>query len=109
MGALVAGVDCSTQTTKVVVVDPDEGRILAVGAARHTVSGTGGARETDPRELTRIRPRLVFAVETTGPFACAAWLAAGRSSRKASNASIPNAAAVATSNKRGAAAAALER
>jgi xylulokinase len=50
MGALVAGVDCSTQTTKVVVVDPDEGRILAVGAARHTVSGTGGARETDPRE-----------------------------------------------------------
>jgi xylulokinase len=50
MGALVAGVDCSTQTTKVVVVDPDEGRILAMGAARHTVSGAGGTRETDPRE-----------------------------------------------------------
>ena len=49
-GSLVAGVDSSTQATKVVIVDPDSGRLLAQGQARHTVSGTGGARETDPRE-----------------------------------------------------------
>jgi xylulokinase len=45
---LVAGVDCSTQATKVLVVDPEDGRIVAVGRAAHEVTGTGGARETDP-------------------------------------------------------------
>lgn len=50
IGALVAGVDSSTQSTKVVIVDPDDGRIVAQGQAPHTVTGTGGARETDPRE-----------------------------------------------------------
>ena len=45
---LVAGVDCSTQSTKVVVVDPADGRILATGRGSHEVTGTGGARETDP-------------------------------------------------------------
>jgi xylulokinase len=49
-GSLVAGVDSSTQATKVVIVDPDSGRLIAQGHAPHTVSGTGGARETDPRE-----------------------------------------------------------
>ncbi|MGZ8437591.1 MAG: xylulokinase [Candidatus Limnocylindrales bacterium] len=48
--SLVAGVDSSTQATKVVVVDADSGVVVANGTARHTVSGTGGARETDPRE-----------------------------------------------------------
>ncbi len=48
--SLVAGVDSSTQATKVVVVDSDSGRLVAQGQARHTVTGTGGARETDPRE-----------------------------------------------------------
>ena len=52
-GSLVAGVDASTQATKVVVVDPASGRVLATGRARHTVSGTGGARETDPRQWWR--------------------------------------------------------
>jgi xylulokinase len=47
---LVAGVDSSTQATKVVIVDPDDGRVIAQGRAAHTVTGTGGARETDPRE-----------------------------------------------------------
>lgn len=28
---LVAGVDCSTQATKVVVVDPDSGEVVATG------------------------------------------------------------------------------
>jgi xylulokinase len=46
---LVAGVDCSTQSTKVLVVDPDTGDVVASGRASHEVSGTGGARETDPR------------------------------------------------------------
>jgi xylulokinase len=45
---LVAGVDTSTQSTKVVVVDADDGTILAEGRAHHEVTGTGGARETDP-------------------------------------------------------------
>ena len=47
---LVAGVDSSTQATKVVVVDADSGAVVASGQGRHTVTGTGGARETDPRE-----------------------------------------------------------
>ncbi len=48
--SLVAGVDSSTQATKVVVVDADDGTVVASGAARHEVTGTGGARETDPRD-----------------------------------------------------------
>ncbi|HSK51222.1 MAG TPA: xylulokinase [Clostridia bacterium] len=50
MGKVVAGVDCSTQATKVLVVDVESGAIVATGRAGHTVSGDGGARETDPRE-----------------------------------------------------------
>lgn len=50
IGTLVAGVDSSTQATKVVVVDPDSGELVAQGHAPHTVHGTAGARETDPRE-----------------------------------------------------------
>ncbi len=45
---MIAGVDCSTQATKVLVVDPDDGRVVASGRAPHDVTGTGGARETDP-------------------------------------------------------------
>lgn len=45
---LVAGVDVSTQATKVLIVDPDEGGVVAVGRAPHEVTGTGGARETHP-------------------------------------------------------------
>jgi xylulokinase len=41
-------VDCSTQATKVLVVAPDTGRVLATGRAPHEVTGSGGARETDP-------------------------------------------------------------
>ena len=50
VGSLVAGVDSSTQATKVVIVDPDDGRIVAQGQAAHVVTGANGARETDPRE-----------------------------------------------------------
>ena len=48
MRTLVAGVDCSTQSTKVVVVDADSGEIVGFGQAGHSVTGTGGARETQP-------------------------------------------------------------
>jgi len=50
MGKLIAGVDCSTQATKVLVLDGDSGQILGEGRATHTVTGDHGARETDPRE-----------------------------------------------------------
>jgi xylulokinase len=45
---LVAGIDCSTQSTKVVLVDPERGTIVASGHAPHVVTGEGGARETPP-------------------------------------------------------------
>ena len=45
---LVAGIDCSTQATKALVVDVDTGDIVALGKAAHVVSGSGGARESDP-------------------------------------------------------------
>lgn len=45
---LVAGVDCSTQATKVVVVDSDSGAVVAEGRSPHEVTGTGGTRETEP-------------------------------------------------------------
>jgi xylulokinase len=45
---LVAGVDCSTQSTKVLVVDADDGRVVATGTAANEVEGEGGARESDP-------------------------------------------------------------
>jgi xylulokinase len=48
MSPLVAGVDCSTQGTKVLLVDPESGSVEATGRAPHTVTGSGGARETDP-------------------------------------------------------------
>jgi xylulokinase len=45
---LVAGVDCSTQSTKVLVVD-EAGAVIAHASAPHHVTGSDGARETDPR------------------------------------------------------------
>lgn len=48
MGRLVAGVDSSTQSTTVVVIDPATGVTVAKGSAPHVVTGSGGARETDP-------------------------------------------------------------
>jgi xylulokinase len=45
---LVAGVDCSTQATKVLIVEPESGRVVSSGRAPHEVTGSDGARETDP-------------------------------------------------------------
>lgn len=48
MATLVAGVDCSTQGTKVLVVDVADGRTVARGQAPHAVHGARGARLSDP-------------------------------------------------------------
>ncbi len=45
---LVAGIDCSTQSTKALIVDVDSGELISLGRASHVVTGTGGARESDP-------------------------------------------------------------
>lgn len=47
---MVAGVDCSTQSTKVLLVDAESGDVVASGRHPHRVTGTGGARETHPDE-----------------------------------------------------------
>ncbi|MFC9324574.1 xylulokinase [Kitasatospora sp. NPDC057015] len=47
---VVIGVDSSTQTTKALAVDLDTGAVLGEGRAPHTVTGTGGARESDPEQ-----------------------------------------------------------
>jgi xylulokinase len=60
---LVAGVDASTQATKVLVVDPENGRVVAQGRSPHEVTGTGGARETDPELWWRA---LCSAIAQTG-------------------------------------------
>lgn len=48
LGASVAGVDSSTQSTTVVVIDAGTGSTVATGRAPHVVTGSGGARETQP-------------------------------------------------------------
>ncbi|MCY7419414.1 MAG: xylulokinase, partial [Chloroflexi bacterium] len=61
MGRLVAGVDSSTQSTTVVVVDSETGGQVARGRASHTVTGVGGARESDPNEWwSALRDALVM-------------------------------------------------
>jgi xylulokinase len=45
---LIAGVDCSTQSTKVLVIDADSGQPVAEGRAPHEVMTGGGRSETHP-------------------------------------------------------------
>jgi xylulokinase len=47
-GNLVAGVDCSTQSTKVLIVDTETGTTVAEGRSTHEVSSGDGRSETDP-------------------------------------------------------------
>ncbi len=47
-GPLVAGIDSSTQSTKVIIADSRNGQVVAEGRAPHIVGGADGARETDP-------------------------------------------------------------
>ncbi|MFH9863303.1 xylulokinase [Streptomyces sp. NPDC017202] len=48
-GPLVVGVDTSTQSTKVLVVDAATSQVVASGQAPHTVT-SGAGRESDPRQ-----------------------------------------------------------
>ncbi|MFG3192779.1 xylulokinase [Streptomyces omiyaensis] len=48
--SVVIGVDSSTQSAKAVAVDAATGEVLGLGRAPHTVTGTGGARESDPEQ-----------------------------------------------------------
>ncbi|MGW8762618.1 xylulokinase [Streptomyces sp. NPDC055815] len=48
--SVVIGVDSSTQSTKAAAVDAETGELLALGRAPHTVTGSGGARESDPEQ-----------------------------------------------------------
>jgi xylulokinase len=72
--SLVAGVDCSTQSTKVVVVDVESGREVARGHAAHSVHHDGGASETDPRIWW---DALGQALEATGAAGSVAAIAVG--------------------------------
>lgn len=47
-GTLIAGVDCSTQSTKILVIDSDTGRTVAESRAVHEVTTGGGRSETHP-------------------------------------------------------------
>jgi sugar (pentulose or hexulose) kinase len=57
---LVAGVDCSTQSTKVIVVDVDNGEIKASGQVEHEVFRSGPASETDPDKAHRPLRRAIL-------------------------------------------------
>ncbi|MFE6666192.1 xylulokinase [Streptomyces sp. NPDC057697] len=64
---VVIGVDSSTQSTKAVFVDAASGRLLAVGRAPHVVSGTAGARESDPELWWRaLRAAVAAGLEESG-------------------------------------------
>ena len=69
---LVAGIDCSTQKTKVAVVDCDDGRVVARGEETHTVSGTGGVRESDPEQWWRALRGALAQTELAGEVAAIA-------------------------------------
>lgn len=71
---LVAGVDSSTQATKVVLVDVDDGGLVATGRAAHEVTGVHGVRESDP---TRWWAALGEALAMAGHGADVAALAIG--------------------------------
>ncbi|HET7026938.1 MAG TPA: xylulokinase [Candidatus Limnocylindrales bacterium] len=64
--SLVAGVDCSTQATKVALVDAETGRIVGIGRASHVVAGDGGARESDPRGWWTALERALAAAVAAG-------------------------------------------
>ncbi|MFD7326473.1 xylulokinase [Streptomyces sp. NPDC059875] len=64
---VVIGVDSSTQSTKAAVVDPATGALLAVGRAHHTVTGTDGARESDPEHWwSALRDAIAAALAEAG-------------------------------------------
>ncbi|MDX3072013.1 xylulokinase [Streptomyces sp. MI02-7b] len=67
-GTIALGVDSSTQSTKVLAVEVETGKVLARGQARHVVS-EGEGRETDPEVWWRA---LGEALAQLGPYAAEA-------------------------------------
>ncbi|MGW1935005.1 hypothetical protein ACWCPG_37920, partial [Streptomyces sp. NPDC001919] len=70
--SVVIGVDSSTQSTKAAAVDAATGELLAVGRAPHTVTGSAGARESDPGEwwsalAAAVRHQVDVAAPDDGP------------------------------------------
>jgi xylulokinase len=75
---LVAGVDSSTQSTKVLLVDAGDGTVVARGAAPHTVTGTGGARQSDPAQWWQaLAAAIAQALARAGPAAAVAAISVG--------------------------------
>lgn len=66
---LVAGVDCSTQSTKVVVVDTDDGTRVASGRAPHHVHKDGPRSETDPEHWWQALQQALAATGCTAEVA----------------------------------------
>ncbi|WP_426367397.1 xylulokinase [Streptomyces sp. E-08] len=65
--SVVIGVDSSTQSTKAVAVDADTGELLGLGRAPHTVTGSAGARESDPEQWwTALASAVRAAVRAAG-------------------------------------------
>ncbi|MGM0784997.1 MAG: xylulokinase [Pseudomonadota bacterium] len=65
---MYVGVDCGTQSTKVVLADVDDGRVLGEASRPHRlVEGEGGRREQDPGEwIAALRGAFEEMLATTG-------------------------------------------
>ena len=62
------GVDCGTQSTKVVILDPDAGQIVAQGQCSHALGeGANGRREQDPHDwISALEGAFDDALEASG-------------------------------------------
>lgn len=77
--AVVAGIDSSTQSTKVLLIDVDDGTVIGTGRAAHRVSGADGARESDPEQWwTALRSALAEAARQGGVTEISALAVAGQ-------------------------------
>ncbi|MFE7808531.1 xylulokinase [Streptomyces sp. NPDC057430] len=74
---LVIGVDSSTQSVKALVVDAETGAVRGTGRAAHTVTGEGGARESDPEQWwSALRDAVAAALTDAGaPSSCVTGIA----------------------------------
>ena len=72
--APVAGVDSSTQGTKVLVVDADRGSVVCSGQAVHAVSAGMGRSESDPADwLHSLLEALASGWKSSGRPAPSCW------------------------------------
>lgn len=66
---LVAGIDCSTQSTKALVVDSDNGHVVSQGSSGNEVWGEAGARESDPKAWVAAMAKALAATGLAGEVA----------------------------------------